>query len=273
MPEWNIGQPINRNAPLNRGLLSWWFGAPVQVSNARWLDIAGRAHGTITTGPVWGGARSRPGGYRSMAFDGTNGGVSAAFTAQPATLTWHAFVRFTSLAAFGYVFHQETSGVSEGFGFYATATEARGYIRIGAAWSDLIVVGFPGLDTWHALTATYDGATHRVYLNGVQTASASIAGSITYSASPLFLGVGPASTGRLNGHLDDTRVYGRALAADEVANLYQASGEGYKTELNWLTPQLGKPPAVAAATLFPPWPQRPSVPQRPQRVVPIIQYI
>ena len=73
--------------------------------------------------------------------------------------------------------------------------------------------------TWMHVAATYDGATIRLYVNGVQEGS--LAASITIAQNNLPLGIGAQSDGgrKYKGALDEVRVYGRALSAAEIAEL------------------------------------------------------
>jgi hypothetical protein len=73
--------------------------------------------------------------------------------------------------------------------------------------------------TWVHVAATYDGATMRIFLNGVEEAS--IPGPPSIATNGLDLGIGAQSdsTRLFQGGLDDVRIYSRALSASEVARL------------------------------------------------------
>ena len=80
------------------------------------------------------------------------------------------------------------------------------------------VVGTANLDnnTWSHLATTYDGATLRLYVNGVQVASKAQTGSLATSASPLTIG-GDAIDGQFfKGRIDEVRVYRAALSQAEI---------------------------------------------------------
>ncbi len=71
-------------------------------------------------------------------------------------------------------------------------------------------------NTWTHLAATYDGATLRLYVNGLQVASQGIGDSLTSSTQPLQIG-GDAAFGQyFKGTIDEVRIYNRALAATEI---------------------------------------------------------
>jgi len=76
-------------------------------------------------------------------------------------------------------------------------------------------------NTWMHVAATYDGATMKLYINGVLDASQSRAISIPTNTLPLAIGAqSTGETGRwFRGAVDDARVYNRALSAAEIAAL------------------------------------------------------
>jgi hypothetical protein len=73
-------------------------------------------------------------------------------------------------------------------------------------------------NAWTYLTATYDGATLSVYVNGVLAASTAVSGGMPAAAGPLRIGndaVFPSEG--FAGLIDEVRVYDRALAPAEIA--------------------------------------------------------
>ncbi len=86
---------------------------------------------------------------------------------------------------------------------------------------------------WHHFVGTYDGETVRLYADGVLVATNETpSGNVNMSTAVCF-GIGgrvtngadcTASTSSVNGAFDETRIYNRALSADEVRALY-----GYAT--------------------------------------------
>ena len=78
---------------------------------------------------------------------------------------------------------------------------------------------------WHLVTATYDGTTAKLYVDGALVGSDTFTtpGNTNY---PLYVAryYGGNSNG-WNGVLDDVRLYNRALTATEVATLYNGGGD------------------------------------------------
>jgi hypothetical protein len=71
------------------------------------------------------------------------------------------------------------------------------------------------------VVATYDGATERLYINGVQVASAALTGAISTSGNSLTIGSGGAGS-YFAGTIDEVAVYGAALSAARIASHYTA---------------------------------------------------
>ena len=74
---------------------------------------------------------------------------------------------------------------------------------------------------WHHLATTYDGSNKKIYLDGVEVATAAQTGAVTASEFKLYLG-DPISAGGspTRPKIDDVRIYGTALTAAEVAAIY-----------------------------------------------------
>ncbi|MDH7598681.1 MAG: LamG domain-containing protein, partial [Sedimentisphaerales bacterium] len=74
-----------------------------------------------------------------------------------------------------------------------------------------------GLNEWHHVTGTYDGAEMRLYVDGVLDNTAALTGGMHTAGGNLLIGDNPQATGRYwNGMIDDVRIYHRALSEDEI---------------------------------------------------------
>ena len=74
------------------------------------------------------------------------------------------------------------------------------------------------LNAWTHLAATYDGATQRIYVNGVQAASRAQTGAMRVSTGALRIGGNNIwSNEWFAGLIDELRVYNRALSAAEIS--------------------------------------------------------
>jgi fibronectin type 3 domain-containing protein len=71
-------------------------------------------------------------------------------------------------------------------------------------------------NTWAHLAATYNGATVRLYVNGVQVASQAQTGTLTNSTGVLSIGGNAVWPEWFTGRLDEIRIYNRALSVSEI---------------------------------------------------------
>jgi hypothetical protein len=71
-------------------------------------------------------------------------------------------------------------------------------------------------NTWAHLAATYDGATMRLYVNGVQVASRAHTGAIATSTNPLQIGGDSIYGQYFAGRIDEVRIYSRTLNGAQI---------------------------------------------------------
>jgi hypothetical protein len=139
--------------------------------------------------------------------------------------------------------HQNSSN-DIAYALYAangTRTPAAGHILIGT--SDIGAQGTSviPLNTWTFLTATYDGGTLSMYVNGNLVGKRTISGNIFVTADPLRIG-GDWSGEMFTGLIDDVRVYNRALVQAAIqSDMFLA-----------VDPPPGASPLLAGATLSAP---------------------
>jgi hypothetical protein len=94
-----------------------------------------------------------------------------------------------------------------------------GYFNVGTSSTTERQVNGPTalpLNTWSHLASTYDGATSRVFVNGVQVASKAFTGTIASSTGAVRIGGNSVWGEFFAGRLDEVRIYNRALSAAEI---------------------------------------------------------
>src|SRR5439155_11542233 len=97
----------------------------------------------------------------------------------------------------------------------------------GTFGADLYGTSALTANTWAHLAATYDGATMRLYVNGVQVASRAQTGAIATSTNPLQIGGDSLYGQYFAGRIDEVRIYNRALSAAEIqSDMSSALGAG-----------------------------------------------
>ena len=69
--------------------------------------------------------------------------------------------------------------------------------------------------TYHVV-GTFDGTTRRLYVNGAQVASATLAGGATATSNAVFIGSWDGTSEFMRGTIDEAAVYGTALSAARV---------------------------------------------------------
>ena len=104
-----------------------------------------------------------------------------------------------------------------------TTTRLRFRLKTNGTTTTLIATSGDLLDNqWVHVAAVYDGATMKLYKDGVEVGSVAKTGSITTNSgvSAWIGGNPPGATDRAwDGQIDDVRVYSRALTAAEIAVL------------------------------------------------------
>jgi hypothetical protein len=184
--------------------------------------------GTIT-GAAWATGKS----VTALSFDGIDDYVSVndATSLQPQKLSVEAWIKpnvnYNSGSPFsGFVIKNQNNSNAVGKGFYL------GYISGTIVfWTADVATWYgAGLTTdlyagsWYHLVATYNNSVYKLYVNGSQVASSSSAHSITYDASPVWIGRSFNNAGNIyfNGIIDETAIYSKALDQNEISAHYLA---------------------------------------------------
>jgi len=91
----------------------------------------------------------------------------------------------------------------------------------GCGNADLNSGVVPVAGQWYHVVGTYDGATIKIFVNGVLKNSQALVTTIGTNAFPLYLGENSQATGRnWNGDIDEIQVFDRALPDTEVLSMY-----------------------------------------------------
>ncbi len=214
-------------------MISWWPGE----GNAD--DVVGTNNGTLIDGVTF------TAGEVGQAFhlNGTNQYVQIADSPslKPINVSVEAWVKLDTLVTPGanipgqqiIVFKKNTrSGNFEGYTLlkdrvsgqdcFSFAIASAGGLQVHALSSTIPQVG-----TWYHLVGTYDGATVRLYVNGVLEGTAYAGFPLDYGTRPVFFGrTGEFWVANFGGSMDEVSLYNRALTADEIQGLYNAGSAG-----------------------------------------------
>jgi len=73
---------------------------------------------------------------------------------------------------------------------------------------------------WKHIIGVFDGTTLKVYVNGIKGTDATLTGTQSTTTQGFEIGSRAGGSYKINGSIDDVRVYSRALSASEVRQLY-----------------------------------------------------
>jgi hypothetical protein len=174
-------------------------------------------------GTISGAARTASGRYgRALSFDGVNDLVTVTDTPSldvASGMSLQAWVYPTALTGVrSLVMKEATAG--RAYALYAsdTATRPAAYVATSASPATDGASGTAQLplNTWSHVTATYDGATLRLYVNGTLVDTHPVSGQVMATADPLRIGGNVVWGEYFAGRIDEVRIYNRPLAAAEI---------------------------------------------------------
>jgi len=163
----------------------------------------------------------------ALACDGARNYLEAphAPALDPANLTAEAWIKLSEFPAGGDTrcWLVTKNGNEWAEGHYALIIQgdcAGAYLNIGGGQANchaaLSPAGALKLNEWQHLAMTYDGVDLKVYVDGVQVASAPVNKKRTPGASPLAIGRRQDAFAYFKGVIDEVRIYDRALSVEEL---------------------------------------------------------
>ena len=143
-------------------------------------------------------------------------------------ISFSAWVRPAQLSSYREIFRQECNERLL-FSFQHGGTILALGLHAGGAYVECDAPTDPARlsdGDWHHTAATYDGETMRVFLDGEEIGALPRPGGLTTRADvPGFIGSLGGGSEFFQGELDDLRIYGEALAAKEIGELFRAGRE------------------------------------------------
>ena len=190
------------------------------------------------------------GGAYCYDFDGSNDYIDCGNAIAPTTgysaSAWVNVTAFPSGSNIGTIIQKGYDGSDEPFSFnFNTPTVIRSYSYDGAIHG--IVSHTHGMSTgiWYHLATTFNGATWKLFVNGVEVASVSDSTALSQNNLNTYVGasfITPSISRYLNAKLDDVRLFYRALTQSEITHLATARGiegrPGLGGEQLWLCPSI-----------------------------------
>src|SRR5205809_311342 len=179
-------------------------------------DVSGNNNTGTLSGATW----TTAGRYgNALVFNGTNASVTvpnAASLGLAPGMTLEAWVYATAVpTGWRAVIDKNVDQ------YYLMASSDQGNRpAVGGTWTagNQNTFGASGLpaNAWTHLAATFDGATVRLYMNGVQVASRAQATPLTTSTGTLQIGANGYAGENFAGRIDEVRIYNRALTTAEI---------------------------------------------------------
>ena len=182
-------------------------------------DQSGSGNNGTLTNATWAGAGNGKFG-NALSFNGTNAFVNVPDSNSldlTSGMTIEGWVKPNVVSGFHTFIVKERPGDLV-YGLYSSSDANRPQSQVTVGGTARLVDGTASIPAgaWTHLAATYDGAVERLFVNGTQAASLTIAGTILTSTSPVKIG-GNAIWGEwFNGLIDEVRIYNRALSASEI---------------------------------------------------------
>jgi hypothetical protein len=206
---------------LLNGLVGWWKFD--ETSGTVAYDSSGNGNnGNLTGGPTW--VTGKIDG--ALSFDGLDDYVSIPATADLdlANLNISAWINTSNYRQNGFIFEKTSNGqVNSQYNLFfehsSNSLRWRTTPVSGNYHESRLATNI--LTSWNFLSASYDGITKKIFLNGNLSKSDSFSGTIVQNPNGISLiGKHPPANYFFNGLIDDVRIYDRALSAEEVQALY-----------------------------------------------------
>jgi len=214
-------------APSVGGLVGYWSFNSADMLNGVALDRSGQNNSgnlfNIATSTFYTLGKVA----QAFNFDGVNDYVkvpdSSAFDFQSGDFGISFWFKISTLGTTNDIFNKENNQ------WIAAVVNSSNQLQVVAAttcgtWAiNISSVSTVQANTWYQGIITRSGSSFKVYLNGVQEASATISSAICKGSDSLYFG-SLQSLGRyFTGSIDEPRIYNRALSQAEVTNLYNAT--------------------------------------------------
>jgi hypothetical protein len=184
-------------------------------------------------GTGWTAANKRWGAGALM-FDGTNDYLSAADIDYTDQMTGEVWVKFNNISSQQFIIRAGgTTATEYNLQMQGSGNSSKFRIRVDSVSTFITVDSIEGAETgkWYHIVWTYDGINVYLYINGKLVNSAGLTGNIKDDNNSTYIGSSATPLYFLNGTIDSTRIYSRALAPAEIMSNYQAGNIEFQTRV------------------------------------------
>lgn len=239
-----IGDAINWDSSLNRGLVSWWIALPDQQRGNVFRDLTLRNNGVLTNGPTWQGPLGRPGGYGSLNFVAASSqyadiGNPNSLVISTGNATLSALVKASVSAGDGTGILSFGNAVVTRLLCIEQTTMGLPRLELYDGTNNPFTTGTSVISDlgWCLVTGVRDSGTLRIYVNGAEEGNAvDTAVNVSGGASQIWT-IGRRMDARyFSGNIDHVQVWNRALSPAEVRAVYLESRAGNPLTLNRVRP-------------------------------------
>jgi len=211
------------------GLVGWWPG------DNNTLELIKGHNGTLQNGATY--AQGQVSGAFNL--DGSTGSVSIPHNANQdieQAITMDAWVKKEGSCTNNCIVFLNQNGSTGStaelrYGLVILSGTGQAALSFNTGTWDDVVLSNTTIqdDVWYHIAGTYDGATAKIYINGVLDNSVAKTGTILPStAGNIFIGhhENPSAQEFFNGLIDEVELFKRALSDTEIAAIYNAGGAG-----------------------------------------------
>ena len=199
--------------------LSYIFANRKEYFTSAFDDSGGKNHGELVNGAV--------SNTNTLVLDGTNDYATFRDVDDMSAFTVEVWFKLNALPSSSVVaaiitnmYPGATSRINYYLGFYGTTNNLYGGFYDGT-WrlAGPITVA---ASTWYHMAITYDGATVKLYKNGILTSSLSYAGTPVSSKGGVILGKHYQNAEYLNAEIPVAKIYNRAFSDGEINQNFAA---------------------------------------------------
>jgi hypothetical protein len=242
---WTPSAPYWKELPNNQATESSYPNKGVNMTgniglwhfNGNWLDSSGNGNNGSAAGNATPSSSAKIGSNGAF-FDGSGDYVTipdSPLLRPTNTLTISAWSRLSGSQVNNGFVGKRYADLSDPYNSYLLGSNGFTYvfcISNGTGGSQSCINTSALLDnTWYHVAGVYDGATMKLYINGVLNASGNKTGNIGYSALPLTIGAARTSGDYYKGWLDEVAIFNRALQEQEIQNMYSRTKSNVKFQI------------------------------------------